>query len=177
MPTFTETHKNPWRWYLVAYTVALPIIFYWAIHSNIRFVERRSYLLEMLGVYSLYAVYVMIKVFGNTTYQIDEQGVHYRVKPFEKRQTISWFHIDRAYVRDLTLFGEHPKGTVDARKRPKGRPYFMKFGSDSRVIDMKFGAKGDLGFQINKKTGDTILFGTHRPDELQAFLASLGFGA
>lgn len=176
MNTFTETHQNPWRWYLAAFIVAVPFVLYWAIRSNTRFVETRHYLL-MLGVYSPFAVFLLIRTFGKTTYQIDEQGIHYCVKPFEKWQNISWFHIDRAYVRDFTLFGEYPKGTVDARKRPKGRPYFMKFKPGSRIFDMKFGAKGDLGFQINKKTGGTIPFGTQRPDELEAFLATLGFGA
>ena len=176
MPTFTETHRNPWRWYLLAYIVAVPIIFCWAVDSNTRFVETRHYLV-MLGAYSPFAIFLLIRAFSKTTYRIDEQGIHYCVKPFEKWQSISWFHIDRAFVRDLTLFGECPMGTVDARKRPKGRPYFMKFGPDSRLFDMKFGAKGDLGFQITKKSGGTILFGTQRPDELQAFLVTLGFGA
>ena len=176
MPTFTETHKNPWRWYLLAYIVAVPIIFYWAVDSSTRFVETRHYLV-MLGAYSPFAIFLLIRAFSKTTYRIDEQGIHYCVKPFEKWQSISWFHIDRAFVRDLTLFGEYPTGTVDARKRPKGRPYFMKFKPGSRVVDMKFGAKGDLGFQITKKSGGTILLGAQRPDELQAFLVTLGFGA
>ncbi|WP_020603682.1 hypothetical protein [Spirosoma spitsbergense] len=161
---------------MTALVVAMPFVLYWSIRSNTRFVETTHYLF-MLGTLLPLALYIIIKFFGKTTYRIDEQGVHYRVKPFEKWQTISWFHIDRAFVRDLTLFGEYPKGTVDARKRPKGRPYIMKFGPGSRMFDMKFGAKGDLGFQITKKSGGTILFGTQRPDELQALLITLGFGA
>ena len=176
MPTFTETHKNPWRWYITACLVAVPTFILWSAQSRLHFVESRHYLLAMLGVYALCAAYLIIKFFGRITYQIDERGVHYQVKPFEQWQTISWFHIDRAFVRDLTLFGEYPTGTVDGRKRPKGRPYFMKFKPGSRIFDMKFGAKGDLGFQITKKSGGAILFGTQRPDELQSFLVTLGFG-
>ena len=175
MPTFTETHRNPWRWYLVAYTVALPVIFYWSVRSNTRFVETRHYLV-MLGVYSPFVIFLLIRAFSKTTYRIDEQGVHYCVKPFEKWQTISWFHVDRAYVRDFTLLGEYPTGTIDAKKRPKFRPYITKLGPDGRAFDMKFSEKGSLGFQINKKTGGKILLGTQRPNELQAFLVILGFG-
>jgi hypothetical protein len=173
MPTFTETQKNPFRWYLVVFLVVIPILIYWSAQSNNRSIEASNYLLLMLGAYFLPAVFLMVKAFSKTTYQIDEQGIHYRVKPLEKWRAIPWTDIDRAYVRDFRLMGEHQKGSVGVQKRPKGRPYIIKAGPDGRVFDMSFDEKGDFGLQINKKTGSKMIFGTQRPDELQAFLATL----
>lgn len=168
MNTFTKTQKNPVRWYLAAFSVILLVLTYWAIRSNTRFIELRHYLL-MLGVYSTVVGFVMISTFRKIIYQIDGQGIRYYIKPFGKWQTIRWATIERAYVRNFTLLGEYPKGFVGARPRPNGWPYVINLGSGGRAYNMK----GDFGLQINKKTGSKIILGTQRPDELQAFLATL----
>ena len=165
MHTFTETQKNPFRWYLVAFSVVILFLAYWAIRSDTRFSEPRHYLL-MLGVYSVVTGVMMFSVFRKITYQIDGQGIRYCTKPFGTWETIRWAEIERAYVRDITLSGEHPKGFAGARKRPNYWPYVINLGPDGRVYDIK----GNFGLQINKKLGGKILIGTQRPDELQAFL-------
>ena len=126
-------------------------------------------MLPILGAVSLPVGFLMSIAFRKTTYQIDGQGIRYHVGPFGKWQTIRWAAIERAYVRDFTLFGEHPKGFVGARPRPNGWPHVINPGPDGRIYDMK----GNFGLQIEKKSGGKLLFGSQRPDELQAFLAAL----
>lgn len=81
--------------------------------------------------------------------RIDEQGVHYRFKPFHfKVQTIPWEDIDQIHVRKYSPILEYGG-------------WGIRFGRNGRAYNIR----GNTGIQIVRKNGKRLLIGTQRPDE------------
>ena len=89
---------------------------------------------------------------------VDEEGVHYAFKPMHRcSQTITWAEIDKCYVRKYKPMREYGGW---------GWRYGCRGG---RAFNMS----GNMGLQIETKSGKKILIGTRRPDELQKVIMEL----
>lgn len=86
--------------------------------------------------------------------KIDDDGVHITFRPFfGKAKTFNWSEIEKAYVRKYNSFLEY--GGWGIRYSWKGRAY---------------NTSGNKGLQLIMGSGKKILIGTHKPEELDAFL-------
>jgi hypothetical protein len=92
--------------------------------------------------------------FARLVTKIDDGGVHITFHPFfSKTKTFSWDEIEKAYVRKYNSFLEY--GGWGIRFSWKGRAY---------------NTSGNRGLQLIMGSGKKILIGTHKPEELDAFL-------
>lgn len=85
--------------------------------------------------------------------RIDEKGIHYGFKPFQKKlRTASWEHIEKVYIRKykpLIEFG--------------GWGYKYSTKGNGKV----YNTKGNMGIQIVFKDNNKTLVGTQQPDVAQ----------
>ena len=89
--------------------------------------------------------------------KLDDEGIHYQFIPFHfKLKTILWQDIKSAEVRKYEPLKEYGGWGI------KG------FSKKNRA----FNVKGNMGLQLVLKTGDKILFGTQKEEELKDFLKS-----
>ncbi|MFY8020686.1 MAG: hypothetical protein ACOVP1_05790 [Bacteroidia bacterium] len=89
--------------------------------------------------------------------KVDEVGIHYQFIPFHfKQKTILWQEIKSAEVRKYEPLKEYGGWGIKGYSK-KNRAYNVK---------------GNMGLQIVLKTGDKILFGTQKEEELRSFLKS-----
>jgi hypothetical protein len=88
---------------------------------------------------------------------VDDEGIHYQFIPFHfKQKTILWQDIKSAEVRKYEPLKEYGGWGI------KG------FSKKNRAYNVK----GNIGLQLVLKTGDKILFGTQKEEELKVFLKS-----
>ena len=162
MPTFTETQQNPYRWYIVVAAFSLHIFVGWLYWDTIISLLTRGeswFVWKSAGFLVITSVLFCAIPFRKIETRIDQSSVQFKISLFgSKRQVIKWADIERAYVREFALYGEYPKGMGGTRQGPNGWAHVMN---------------GDYGLQIDKRSGGKILLGTQRPNELQAFLATL----
>jgi hypothetical protein len=86
---------------------------------------------------------------------IDRIGIHYRFKPFHRRErTIYWDEIDAAEVRKYDPIREY--GGWGIRTMKKG--------------NVAYNVKGGYGIQVKLKSGKKILIGTQNPEEASRHL-------
>jgi hypothetical protein len=86
--------------------------------------------------------------------KINNDGVYITFPPFfSKPKSFSWNEIKEAYVRKYRPLWEY--GGWGIRIRWNSRAY---------------NTSGNMGLQLIMKDGKKILIGTHKPDELDAFL-------
>lgn len=89
---------------------------------------------------------------------VDEEGIHYAFKPLHrKHEMLKWEEIDKCYVRKYKPMREYGGW---------GWRYGCRGG---RAFNMS----GNMGLQIETKSGKKILIGTRRPDELQKVIMEL----
>ncbi len=109
-------------------------------------------------VSSMVLVYGIIFLLKLKT-RIDEQGIKFRFIPFHfTHKSISWSEIEKAYVRKYDAISEYGgwgmKGGALWRKN-KGVAYNVQ---------------GNLGLQLELKTGKKILIGTQKEAEINSVL-------
>jgi hypothetical protein len=89
--------------------------------------------------------------------KVDELGIHYQFIPFHfKQKTILWQDIKSAEVRKYEPLKEYGGWGI------KG------FSKKNRA----FNVKGNMGLQLVLKTGDKILLGTQKEEDLKGILKS-----
>jgi hypothetical protein len=97
----------------------------------------------------------LIFVISKLETEILQTGIRYRLFPFQIRfRYIPWEDVTRAYVRKYKPLGEF--GGFGLR-------YSTKNG---RAVNVS----GDMGIQLELKTGKKLLIGTCHPEEVEKFL-------
>ncbi len=91
--------------------------------------------------------------------KIDELGIHFRFVPFHfKKRTISWSAVEKAYIRNYEPISEYGGWGMKGGKlwnKDKGLAYNVK---------------GDIGLQLELKSGKKILIGTQKQEEMKRVL-------
>jgi len=106
----------------------------------------------------VFVLAIMLLVFFTTlTTEIGNEGISYRMWPFHKKsRLIAWSDIEHAEVRQYKPIREY--GGWGIRIGLRGRAYNIK---------------GNMGLQIRLTSGQNILLGTQRPDEIEEILDTM----
>jgi hypothetical protein len=100
----------------------------------------------------------LIFIFKLTT-RIDEKGIHYRFFPFHlSLRTISWSEITTSKVRTYDPIGEYGGWGL------KGGAFWNK--GKGKAINIS----GDIGIQLELKSGKKLLIGTQKKDDAKKVL-------
>lgn len=85
---------------------------------------------------------------------LDKSGIQYKCTPFQKKpRTISWTSVEKAEVIRYDYVGH-------------GYRISRKYGTVHNVT-------GKMGLQIILKSGEKLLIGTQKPEEMKDFLSTL----
>ena len=107
-----------------------------------------------LGVVGVLIASIVPIFFFKLITRIDEVGIHYRFFPFHfKTKQITWQEIEKAYVRIYDPIGDYGGWGL------KGG--FLWNKSKGIAINVS----GDIGIQLELKTGKKILIGTQKKQE------------
>lgn len=88
---------------------------------------------------------------------IDEIGVHYQFIPFHfSKRLIRWNEIERCYVR-----------TYSSIKEFGGWGYRVSFNKKN---GRAYNIKGDIGIQLEPKSGKKLLIGTQKEEEAERII-------
>lgn len=112
----------------------------------------------VLTIAAILASALFIFAFKLTT-RIDEKGIHYQFFPFHwKLKTISWNKISKAVVRTYDPIGDYGGWGL------KGGSLWNK--SKGKAINVS----GDIGIQLELKTGKKLLIGTQKQNDAKSVL-------
>ncbi len=151
---FTETQKfrQWWIWVIMIATLCFPAI---AIYKEYKSFDFMVYLIG-IGVPLLIFILMMFVLRLETS--VDERGVHYRFFPFHITTRLkTWDEIDKAYVRVYKPIVEYGG-------------WGIRFGFGN---GMALNVSGNVGLQIEYKTGKKLLLGTNKREELEVFMNEL----
>lgn len=91
--------------------------------------------------------------------KIDQKGISYKFFPFTGTKNITWDKVKSAEIREYNSLMEF--GGYGIRLGSKGTAYNVA---------------GNMGLQVEMKTGKRILFGTQKEEELAKLLKELNIG-
>jgi len=151
MKVFKEEQRFTQLWLIVlmviSITVPILIIVQEYTKENTK-ITTNQLVLTLLGIL---VSALLIFIFKLTT-RIDEKGIHYQFFPFQfKLKLISWNEITKAYIRIYDPIGEYGGWGL------KGG----WFKSKGKAINVS----GDIGIQLELKTGKKLLIGTQKKEE------------
>ncbi len=91
---------------------------------------------------------------------VDQNGITYRFFPFHfSTKTIAWDQVSKAYIRKYNPILEYGGWGIRWGAFGKGDAYNIA---------------GNMGLQLELKSGKKLLFGTQRSDELDRVIEQLG---
>ena len=142
-----------WMWALISIApFAILLIVYFA-SEEVRS-KTTEWLLSVIGTCVLLPLVLFLSMRLDT--KITPEGIHYRFRPFHLRdRAIPWSEIAKVYLRIYRPIAEYGGWGI------KGG-----FGSGTA-----YNVKGNLGLQIELKSGKRILLGTQRGTEIEKSLA------
>lgn len=109
---------------------------------------------QILVIITLLVVFGIIYLFKLKTV-INEKGIHYQFLPFHRTQkSIPWNEIEKCYTRKYRPISEYGGW---------GYKYGLGGGKALNV-------KGNMGIQIQLKTGSKLLIGTQKPQDAQTVI-------
>jgi hypothetical protein len=115
---------------------------------------------EKIGILSSFiitALIVLLFVFLKLKTRIDEKGIYYQFHPFQfSLKLIPWFSISKCYIREYNAITEYGGWGMK----------FSFFGKKGK----SYTTKGNIGLQIELKTGKKILIGTQNKEAMQQTL-------
>jgi hypothetical protein len=150
---FTETQyfRQWWLLLIMVFTLCFPAVAIYQKHEAFIFTDY----IVTVGV-PLFIFIMMIFVLRLET-AVDEKGIHYRFFPFHITTRLkTWDEIDKAYVRIY-------------KPLPEFGGWGLRFGRNGMALNVS----GNVGLQIQYKTGRQLLLGTKKRDELEAFMKAL----
>ena len=154
MNSFREIQKFKqwWLWVIVLASLIAPVC--------ITLFGKNAHKTEDLLVGAIAPVVIILLIyFLKLTTQVDEAGIHYKFSPLHlKTFLIEWNEIDKAYIRQYKPILEYGGWGLRAGLGGVGRAYNVS---------------GNMGLQLELKTGKKILFGTQKPDEINKVLNEL----
>lgn len=156
MKVFKEEQRFTQLWLVVLMAISLlvPIVLiiqeYSKENTNM---TTNQFVLTLLAIL---ASALLIFIFKLTT-RIDEKGIHYQFFPFHwELKLISWNEISKAYVRTYNPIGDYGGWGL------KGK----WFGTKGKAINIS----GDIGIQLELKSGKKLLIGTQKLNEAKNVL-------
>ena len=158
MKIFKEEQRFTQLWLIVLLAVSLliPVLLiiqeYSKVNTNM---TTNQFVFALVGIL---ASGLIIFIFKLTT-RIDEKGIHYQFFPFHwKLKLISWSKISKAYVKTYDPIGEYGGWGL------KGGLLWNKY--KGKAINIS----GDIGIQLELKTGKKLLIGTQKENEAKSVL-------
>jgi len=154
---FSETQRFRQKWISLLLMLLIMLFVYGIIRQTIFDIPfgdnpAPSWL---LGIFLLIPTSLFI-VFQNSMLQVEvsEADITFLFRPFHKRaKKIHWSEIEKIYVRQYKPIREY--GGWGLRMGSKGKAYTTQ---------------GNMGLQIELKTGKQILLGTQKSTELKSIL-------
>ena len=156
--TFEESQKfnQVWLWVLlIAISIWVLVQFPLALlrSSGEEPVSTHSVIMFLISLAFVMGLNAMM-YFAKLKTKISDEEISILFRPFiNKPKRFKWESIKEAYVRKYKPIWEY--GGWGIRYRWSGRAY---------------NTSGNMGLQLIMKSGKKILIGTHKPDELEAFL-------
>ncbi|WP_397446862.1 hypothetical protein [Polaribacter sp. R77954] len=158
MKVFKEEQRFTQLWLivLIALSIMVPIgIMVKEFSKENTSLTTNQFVLTLLGIL---ASALFIFTFKLTT-RIDEKGIYYQFFPFHfKLKLISWSMVSKAYVRIYDPIGEYGGWGL------KGGALWNK--NKGKAINVS----GDIGIQLELKTGKKLLIGTQKKEEANRVL-------
>ena len=149
---FTQT----WLIVLLGISVVVPIIL-----ITKEYLEENSSMTTNEFILTLGGIIVSLSLifFFKLTTRIDETGIHYQFFPFHfSLRLIKWSEIEKAYVRTYDPIGDYGGWGLKG-----GSLWNKKKGNAINV-------SGDVGIQLELKTGKKLLIGTQKENEAKQVL-------
>lgn len=153
MKVFKEQQRFTQMWIIVLVIISglIPVLIVWISYLKDNSSISASNLYITIGITVLLSA--LIFLFKLIT-RIDEEGIHYQFIPFHtKLKTIEWSEIEKAHVRKYDAISEYGGWGL------KGGFFWNK--SKGTAINVS----GDIGIQLELKTGKKILIGTNQEDQ------------
>jgi hypothetical protein len=156
MNTFSEKQKfrQWWLWVILIGVLLVPVVL-----TLINKPAQADLFTEIMIGLIAPAVIVLLFVIMELRTQVNEQGIFYRFFPIHFQVLIiNWDEVKKAYIRKYSPLGDFGGWGIRLGLGGKGKAYNVD---------------GNMGLQIELKTGKKILIGTQKPEEMQALLAQL----
>jgi len=159
---FEEEQKftNRWLWLLLS---CLSIMYIYAIfeqlvlHNPVGNNPAPDSILALMGLLPLFFMYLFYKITLKT--RIDTEGIYYQFYPFHfKEKRIDWDEIDKFYVRKYKPMMEYGGWGIRTKLLSKNVAYNIS---------------GNMGLQIELKSGKKILLGTQNPEDINRAIAQI----
>ncbi len=158
MATFSESQRfrQWWLWVILALALIVPLILtYVGISSTHQKPEMKDLLIGISLPISIFVWVLLMRL----DVDIDATGIKYRFVGFHFRQfEIDWNEINKAYIREYSPIKEYGG-------------WGLRVGLGG--IGKAYNVSGNIGLQLELKTGKKVLFGTQRPDDIKALLEEL----
>ena len=145
-----------WLWTILVGAMVIPVIIcLYNIYTHKAVYTASDF---FSGVAVPAAIIVLFRSFRLDT-KIDEIGLWYRFFPLQlKMNCITWSEIDKAYIRQYNPILEYGGWGIKFGIGGKGGAYNIA---------------GNMGLQIELKTGKKILIGTQQPEQVKQWLTCL----
>jgi hypothetical protein len=159
MNSFSETQRfrQWWIWLLLLFAVVVIAV---KINYRVTIVDGAivsKHLSWQISRMALVMLVVVLFWLLRLEVTITELGITYRFYPLQIRyRNIQWEEVEKAYVRIY-------------KPIPEFGGWGIKFGRNGRALNVS----GNVGLQIEYKTGKRLLIGTIKRDELEAFMKGL----
>lgn len=158
MKVFKEEQRFTQLWLIVLMAVSLTVplgIMIQEYSKENTSMTTNQFVFCLLGIL---ASTLFIFSFQLTT-RIDENGIHYKFFPFHRKfRMIVWSDISKVSVRTYDPIGEYGGWGL------KGGSLWNK--SKGKAINVS----GDIGIQLELKTGKKLLIGTQKQSEVKSVL-------
>jgi len=153
MKVFKEEQRFTQTWLIVLMGFSLVVPLVLIIREFLK--ENSEFTVGgFLGVVGVLIASIVPIFFFKLITRIDKVGIHYRFFPFHfKTKRITWQEIEKAYVRIYDPIGDYGGWGL------KGG--FLWNKSKGIAINVS----GDIGIQLELKTGKKILIGTQKKQE------------
>lgn len=147
----TQRFRQPWVWLVLVGVFALV---FWQIFKPLYYSEPlQLHFIKILSIVLLTGV-ILLFIFSRLTTRIDEAGIRITYFPLIiKPKVFRWEDIDQAYVRKYNSFLDFGG-------------WGIRFSSHGKA----YNTSGNHGLQLILKSGDKILIGTQKAEELDAYL-------
>lgn len=149
------------RYYEVQYFWQQPLSWFaWIVCGGAIFMLNRAGVIHS-GFAVVMTVFIagviLLVTFTQLHTEVSDEGIAYKMRPFHRQwRRIPWNEIQTAYVREYKPLREY--GGWGVRIGLNGKAYNVK---------------GNQGLQVELVSGQKILIGTQRPEELQSVLDEL----
>ena len=158
MNTFIEKQRFTqwWLWLILASALIAPLtVCLYDIHYH----KAAHSTSELIAGAVVPAAIILLFMSFRLDTRIDESGVWYRFFPLQaKMGCVVWADVEKAYIRKYNPILDYGGWGIRFGLGGKGKAYNIS---------------GNIGLQLELKTGKKILFGTQQPDKIKEFLVQL----